>query len=482
VAPCSARARPMPRGAPPSNVVAMPEMFFDRKMSDAEGLMWRLEKDPHLSSTFANVSILDKKPDFDQLRRRMERATYAIPRLRQRVSPSPANISPPMWVEDPDFDIDLHVRRIALPRPGSIRQLLDLATLVVADPFDRTRPLWQFVVIEGLADGRAALFQKMHHTITDGEGGVRLAEQFVDLERDPNEPDPPAVPAPAGDGDGFAESAMEVVGHNVRRVGGLARRVTGSVVGNPLGTAQGLGRAVREIDRSLRPSHEEGRSVGSPLWKPRTLKRWFGSLHVPLADVKQTGRVLGGTINDVFVAGALAGAAAYHHERGVHPDLLRAAMPVSTRKGGTAGGNAFAITTTDLRVPHDPVEAFAVVHEALASVKGGGSMDLVGQLAMVVNLLPTSVLTSFAKDAAATVDFTVSNVRAAPVEFYIAGGRCEAVLPMGPISGTAFNLSTLSYNGSLDMGLVVDAGAIDDPAGLRDHLVAAYDTLIEVGR
>jgi hypothetical protein len=272
------------------------------------------------------------------------------------------------------------------------------------------------------------------------------------------------------------------VGHNVRRVGGLARRVTGSVVGNPVGTVQGLGRAVKEIDRSLRPSHEEGRTVGSPLWKPRTLKRWFGSLHVPLADVKQAGRVLGGTINDVFVAGALAGAAAYHHERGVHPDLLRAAMPVSTRRGGTSGGNAFAITTTDLRVPDDPIEAFAVVHEALATVKGGGSMDLVGQLAMVVNLLPTSVLTSFAKDAAATVDFTVSNVRAAPVELYIAGGRCEAVLPMGPISGTAFNLSTLSYNGSLDMGLVVDAGAIDDPASLRDHLVTAFDTLVEVGR
>jgi diacylglycerol O-acyltransferase len=458
------------------------EQQFERHMSDNEALMWNLEKDPALSSWFASVTILDRPPSLERLRARLSRAVVAVPRLRQRVVASVGRLSPPMWVDDPEFDLDRHVWRIAVPAPGTDADLHELAVRLLLDPFDRTRPLWQFVVIEGLADGRAALFQKMHHTITDGEGGVRLAEQFVDLERDPNEPDAPPVPPPATEAEGFTDSAREVVGHNVRRVGGLARRVAGSVVQNPVGTAHTLGRTVKELDRSLRPSHEQGRTVGSPLWRPRTLKRWFGAIHVPLADVKQAGRVLGGTVNDVFVAGALAGAAAYHHDRDVHPDLLRTAMPVSTRTGGAAGGNAFAITTTDLRVPDDPIEAFAVVHEALAAVKGGGSTDLVGQLAMVINLLPTSVLTSFAKGAAATVDFTVSNVRAAPVELYIAGARCEAVLPMGPISGTAFNLSTLSYNGSLDMGLVVDAGAIEDPPGLREHLVTAYDTLIDVAR
>ena len=129
------------------------EIRFDHKMSDAEALMWRIDKDPYLSSTFANLSVLDRAPDFDRLRRRMERATFAIPRLRQRVQSAPANLTPPLWVEDPDFDIDYHVRRVALPQPGSMRQLLDLATLIVNDPFDRTRPLWQFVVVEGLAHG-----------------------------------------------------------------------------------------------------------------------------------------------------------------------------------------------------------------------------------------------------------------------------------------------------------------------------------------
>ena len=168
----------------------------ERKMSDAEGLMWRLEKDPYLTSTFATVSILDRPPDFDRLRSRMERAVGAVPRLRWRVQPAPVNLSAPTWVDDPDFDIDLHVRRIAVPKPGSLRQLLDLATLITLDPFERTRPLWQFTVIEGLRGGKAALVQKMHHTITDGEGGVQMSLQYLDFARDAPDPEPVAAAPP----------------------------------------------------------------------------------------------------------------------------------------------------------------------------------------------------------------------------------------------------------------------------------------------
>lgn len=458
------------------------EQQFERHMSDSEALMWNLEKDPALSSWFASLTLLDRPPSMERFRARIANAAVEVPRLRQRVVASVGRLSPPVWVDDPDFDLDHHIWRIAVPAPGTDTELHELAVRLLVEPFERTRPLWQFVIIEGLADGRAALFQKMHHTITDGEGGVRLAERFVDLEREPNEPDPAELPVPEAEVEGFGDAAREVIGHNVRRVGGLAQRVARSVVLDPLGTARGLGLAARELDRSLRPSHDQGTSVGSPLWQPRTLKRWFGTLRVPLDDVKRAGKALGGTVNDVFVAGALAGATAYHVERGVTLDRLRVAMPVSTRRGGTVGGNSFAITTTDVDALADPVEALGAVHDALAATKEGGSVDLVGQLAMVVNLLPTSVLTSFAKDAAATVDFTVSNVRGAPIELYIAGARCEGLFPLGPISGTAFNLTTMSYAGNLDMGLVVDAGAVEDPRGLRDHLVAAYDELLAATR
>ncbi len=122
----------------------------DRRMSDAEALMWRLEKDPYLSSNIGTVTILDGPPDHDRLRARMEQALPRVPRLRWRVQPNPADLGAPMWADDPDFDIDYHVRHISLPQPGTRRQLYDLASVMMLDPLDRTRPLWQFTIIDGL--------------------------------------------------------------------------------------------------------------------------------------------------------------------------------------------------------------------------------------------------------------------------------------------------------------------------------------------
>src|SRR6185295_12539868 len=109
------------------------------------------------------------------------------------------NLSSPMWVDDPNFDLRYHVRHIALPKPGTIRQLLDLASLIVGDSFDRTRPLWQFVVVDGIRGGKSALIEKLHHTIADGEGSVKLSLQFLDFDRDAPDP-PPFEPEQRADG------------------------------------------------------------------------------------------------------------------------------------------------------------------------------------------------------------------------------------------------------------------------------------------
>ena len=144
------------RGGPGGRRPSLGPMRFDRRMSDAEGLLWRLEKDPFLSSNVANITIVDRPVDVARLIRRLERATQLVPRLRQRVQPAPVNVTPPSWVDDPGFDIGFHIRHIALPPPGDMRQLLDLAVLFAADPFERSRPLWEFLVVDGLDGGRAA--------------------------------------------------------------------------------------------------------------------------------------------------------------------------------------------------------------------------------------------------------------------------------------------------------------------------------------
>ena len=168
------------------------------RMSDAEAVMWAVEKDPALRSDFCNLTILDHAPDEKRLRHTLDRALAAIPRLRQRVVSPPLRIAPPEFADDPSLDLDYHVRRIAVPAPHDMRALLDVCEQLAESPLDRSRPLWEFTLLDGLSvddgvtGGRAALLQKVHHTISDGVGGLKLSMALLDTEPDliaPPEPD-----------------------------------------------------------------------------------------------------------------------------------------------------------------------------------------------------------------------------------------------------------------------------------------------------
>jgi hypothetical protein len=199
-------------------------------------------------------------------------------------------------------------------------------------------------------------------------------------------------------------------------------------------------------------------------------------------DAKRAAKAMGGSINDFFVTGAARGAGAYHAAKGVEVADLRMAMPVSTRSDGSAGGNSFA--PTRLLVPAhvaDPTEHFLAVQERLNQTRQERALALLDGLAGLVNVLPTSVLVRIARRQVEAVDFTTSNVRGAPIPLYIAGARIEANYPLGPLAGTAFNLTLLSYDGNLNMGLVTDTGAIDDPALLHASISEAYEELLAAG-
>jgi diacylglycerol O-acyltransferase / wax synthase len=455
-------------------------------MSDVEALMWTLEKDPRLSASIANLTLLDKPPDHERLRSRLALAAEAVPRLRQRVVPALGRLAPPEWHDDPNFDLDRHLRRIALPSGAGERELCDLAAQLAAEPFDRTRPLWEFVVIEGLPGGRAAMVQKLHHTITDGVGGVRMSAQFLDVEPDAEGPLVPAEPVPAGAPPGsLLATTVETVAHDVRRGIGIARRAVGETAGlltHPQ-RIPGVGESALAFARSLRRQVVVTDRAHSPLWRDRSLRRRFLILSVPFAEAKEAASRLGGSLNDFFVAGATRAAGAYHRRAGVEVDELRMAMPISTRTGGGVGGNAFA--PSRVLVPagiEDPAARFAAVQERLAETKSERALNAASGLAGLVNLLPTSVLVRMAVQQVETVDFTTSNVRGAPFDLYLAGARIDGNHPLGPLGGTAWNLTLMSYAGRLDMGLNVDSGAVDDPEALRDDLGGAFDELLSAGR
>jgi WS/DGAT/MGAT family acyltransferase len=481
------------------------DLAFERHMSDQEALMWNIEKDPWMNPSGALLTIFDRPVDFEVLVQRIRCGLAEVPRLRERVMPGLGRLSPPTWVTDTDFDMTYHVRRLSVPAPGSIRQLLDLATRLYEEPYDRTRPLWMFYCIEGLQDGKGALFVKLHHSVADGIGALRMAEIYIDLERTPP-PSPhadvaevfgdavasgrrPLLAGGAGMSPSILDTAARTVTHNLRRGGGVLSRAAGDATRTVSHPTDLFGAGMELVDQicSTLDMARGGRRIDarSPLWRNRSRRRHLETLRLSLDDARAAARVMGGTLNDLFVAGAALGCFAYHAERETPLEALNLTFVVSTRADKSMGGNAFS--PVPLQVPGSgdlaTRERFEQIRDLLAerrrSVRGRGAMSAIAGIA---NMLPTAVTTRFARQQASRIELATSNLRGAPVQTYVAGAQVLTVIPLGPVAGTAGNLTTISQNGWLDMGLLVDPTAIEDPAGLAGNIDASYRDLIAAGR
>ena len=474
----------------------MSGIAYDRKMSDIEGMMWRLERDPALSSTFSNISILDRAPDFDRFRRRMERAAMVVPRLHQVVRSAPANLAPPTWVDDTDFDLDRHVRRIVLEESADERALLDLASTITAEPLDRSRPLWQFTVVDGLPDGRSALIQKMHHTIADGESGVQLSLEYLDFSCDALDatmPDPDSLDARRellGDDardvldepvhDAVSDAVGDVVNASMRIPRGIARQVH-ELLADPAGIPR-AGIAAADTLRSIVGQLADTDTARSPLWRERSLGRHLEIASAPFRPTKDAATALGGTLNTAFMTVAADAVSRYHVELGAPVDELRASMAVSTRTQGS-GANAFSLVR--ILVPTQEMaidERFRLIQEAIDhGVEASRSASL-DALAALASTLPTAVVTRLARRQARTIDFATSNVKGSPIPVYVAGAKMLANHAIGPLSGVAFNLTLISYLGRLDMGINTDSAAVTRPDLMRRFVGESVDALVGVAR
>ncbi len=471
--------------------------------------MWRISADPWLRPVAGSLAVVDRPIDADRFRRRVRRAVADVARLRERVAPGPAPWDPPRWVADDDFDLDYHLRHIALAGDGSEAELRDLASRWYEDPFDPARPLWQFVIVDGVDGQGGALFSKLHHSISDGIGLLRLSERYIDAERDPPQPTdvdrgiaeggPGENPGPATGGDGGQ------AGHPSTGPSPLLWPVSGALwmarlAGRPLETA---GRAVTQAASfALEPrrvaeatgqvlsalssaaGRPDGSGDGGPnRWGPRSARRRLEAVRVPLADLKAAGAAFGGSVNDAFVAGAVNAVVAYQQDRGRDPQTLDFSFVVSQRHGAGAGGNFFTPIRVHLPVPPVSVAARLIaVRDAMAgrrqALQSGVSLDDAAGLA---RLLPASVLRRVARSQVGGLDFATSNLRGAPFPVYVSGARVLYNLSLGPLAGAPFNLTTLSYDGTLDMGLLVDPAAVEDPPALRRCLEGAYRDIIAAG-
>jgi len=448
--------------------------------------MWAVEKDPALRSDFCNLTLLDRAPDDKRLAATVERALDAIPRLGQRVVSAPARLVPPGFAPDPTLDLDYHVRRASLPAPGTMRSLLDACATAAEAPLDRSRPLWEFTLFEGLAGGGAALLQKVHHTISDGVGGLRLSLALLDLEPDPaaidTEPSTgPAVPVrtgPTSPTDVVRAAMADAARRNARAVRTVATGA-GRVVTHPAELPSRVAEAAR-VAASLRRQTLLADGARSDILAGRSLRRRFETFVLSLPRVRETARRLGGSVNDVYVTGLAAALGRYHARFESDVTELRMAMPVSTRGRGTGAANQFvpARVLVPIAPADDPQSLFASVHERLGTAKAEAVLPIADALAGLVSSLPTSLLVLLTRSQTRTIDFAASNLRGSPVPLYLAGARIEANYPFGPRTGSALNVTMLGYCDDLHVGCNVDPAAVGDIPALLDDLDAAFEDLL----
>ena len=392
---------------------------------------------------------------------------HLVPRYRQKLVTPPLQTGRPLWADDIDFNLEYHVRHTALPAPGSEEQLLLLASRIASQRLDRSKPLWEMWLVEGLSDGRFAVISKTHHALVDGISGVDLASVLFDSQPEPEPPDdslepwrPRPEPSPAELALAGARGAVRTTAGIVTRAIGAGTRPATSI--NLLRDAmEGLGELVWA---GLNPAPE------TPLNVTIGPHRRFAVVRQQLADYKEVKDALSGTVNDVVltvVAGALAG---WLRSRGIRTEGLemRALVPVSVRGAGQRGelGNRLTVMRGPLPVYiEDPVARLRVVRHAMNGLKESKQAVGAATLAAVNNLAPPTILAQASRLNFSTRLFNllVTNVPGPQLPLYVLGRRLDDLFPLAFLpEDHALAIAIMSYNGGLNYGLLGDYDAMPD--------------------
>ncbi|MCC2657914.1 MAG: hypothetical protein K0Q76_3022 [Panacagrimonas sp.] len=455
------------------------------EMSAFEAVMWRAEVDPRLRSTTTSVLVLDRVPDWERVYAGHRWVTEAVPRFRQRVVEPAFGVGNPVWVEDPDFNLDYHLRRVRLPEPGTERQLFDLAQNLAMTPFDKARSPWEATLVEGLEGGGAGYVLKLHHATSDGLGIIQLLTRVLGKQR---ETTPRPLP-PRAERVGRAPSATEIASRQVRnqlfalpseaagRVSSITRSL-GDWIRNPGAADKGL-KWLSSARRVLgtRPA------PGSGLFKRRSLSWRFDGIEIPLADLKAAAKAAQGSLNDVFLAGLVGGFKRYHDEMGVRLDRMPIGFPISLRtENDPMGGNKFAGSqyAAPLTID-DPVERVRHIQEFVRETRAEPALDVMIRMMPVVTRLPIAAITAMTADFTAAQDAQISNVPGIPYPVYMAGAEITQFWPFAPVPGCGMMIVMMSHNGRCCIGINSDRAAVTEPELLIECLRAGLDEIVALG-
>ncbi len=460
---------------------------MEQRMGAFDAVMWNVEEDPVLRSVIVAMMILDKAPDIDTARDRIERMSLAVPKFRQRVVGNPVSMVPPRWEIDPNFDLAYHLSWVAAPRKDrSLRPALNLAQRMAEQDFDRKRPLWEMTLMTGLPKGQAALIVKIHHSITDGMGGLAMAAALFDLARDPDTDLGEKPAAPTGDVLGLSKRLSSGVAFEAKRVATTSRSaVTGlgglavRTVKDPVGTASEAAAFAASAGRLLAPASVPE----SPVMTERSLSSYFDFFDCPFADLRKASKVGGGTINDAFMTVVTRGLNRYHDKHGGSVPGLRVNMPINLRTGAddTQGGNrwvpARVIVPVDVA---DPLDHMRALHPVLKQARTEPALMLSDQVYRLLVRMPTAASTTLSAGLMKGTDFAATNLPGPPMAVYFAGAEVQALLPFAPRGGSAVNVAMMTYNGRAQFAVNIDERAVPEPEELIADFKAALDEVLAV--
>lgn len=434
---------------------------------------------------------------FEDVKARLGQRLHLADVFTRKLALMPFDLSNPVWVEDEDIDLEHHIRHITLPKPGSNSQLQQYVARLHSTLLDRSRPLWEFFVIDGLRSGEVALYIKVHHARLDGQAGVALGRAIFDTTPEGPTIKPPRPRARRNQYQlGVAELLAAAVSNTAQQVVKLVR------------TLPAIGRAAATL--LLPEKDEHGRRQWSQ-WRlpkdlsffaPRTAfnvaitnQRRFAARTVPLAEVKEIAKRSGVSLNDV-VMGTVAGALREYFlgHRELPARSLTAAMPFSLRVAGDeSANNQVSMTTMTLATDvADPLQRLKLIAAAsnrfkatIGRVKAAIPMDFP---MLAAPWLMSGLASLYGRSRLANLlpplaNVVVSNVPGIQAQLYFAGARIISYYPVSiPAHGMALNVTVQSYNGRLDYGLIACRRALPDIVDLADALLTEHRSLLALVR
>jgi len=469
-----------------------------RQLTSLDAQFLALET-PRQTGHVGGVAILDPSTapggtlDVGDMKRLLEERLPLLPPFRWRLVEVPLGLDYPYWVDDQDFDLDFHVRELALPAPGSDHQLAEQVARIFSRPLDRARPLWELYVIHGLASGHVAALTKIHHALIDGMSGAEIMGLLLDLEPAGRELPPAPEPAPEtkpGDLEMLGRGLLGLPRYPLRAVRSLPRAVP-NLEDTPFGTLPGATSIGRLAGRARGVVTGDGAGPRTSLRAPKTSfngrispHRRFAFGHLTLDDVKAAKNEHGCTVNDVVVsmcAGVVRRWLVEHAE--LPDDPLVAQIPVSVRtteQTGTYGNRIMLMSAPLFTNVEDPVDRLLRTHDAMGDMKQRHKALPAELLQDANHFIPPAVFSRAARatfrlatssPGRPTWNLVISNVPGPQFPLYMAGAELQATYPVSVITdGMGLNITVMSYRGRMDFGIVADRDQMSDVWCLIDWL------------